>query len=93
MHRALEVANVRFRPALDADRARGLLGWASFELGGLRVDGTQIRRTRAGHVSMYWPERMAGTRRHPIVQPVDRDVRLAIEREVIAELHARGVVS
>jgi hypothetical protein len=87
------VSAVRFRPAPDADRAGGLVGWAEFEFGGVRIDGAQIRRTRSGRMAMYWPERVTCDRRFPIVQPIDRATRIAIEREVLDELRARGLVS
>jgi hypothetical protein len=86
------ISEIRFRPAPEADLVAGLLGWVSLELRGLRIDGVQVRRTRSGSIAMYWPERVTCDRRFPIVQPIDRATRIAIEREVIDELRSRGAV-
>jgi hypothetical protein len=85
------VTKVRFRVATAHDRAHGLFGWAEFEFGGVRIDGAQIRRTRSGAVRMYWPERVTGDRRFPIVQPIDRATRIAIELEVLDAVRSQGV--
>ena len=93
MSSATLVSEIHFHRASLADRERGLLGWVTLVLHGLRVDGIQVRRTSAGHVAVYWPERIdkAGDK-HPVVWPLDDDARLAIEREVIAELRRRGCI-
>lgn len=74
--------------ATPADQVTGLLAWLRFRLDrALIVDGVALRRTRDGRLCLAWPERRdrAG-RQHPILRPVDDAARVAIEREVFAQL-------
>jgi hypothetical protein len=87
------VSHIQFQRASHADRHGGLLGWASFELAGLRVDSAPIRRTSDGRVAFFWPEHVSRSGwRHAIVRPLEEETRLAIEREVIAELRRRRFI-
>lgn len=75
-------------PASISDRNRGLLGWLVIEVDGLfRVEGTTLRRTRAGRLTLSFPVRHDSTgRQHSIVRPLDDTARHAIERQVFEAL-------
>lgn len=81
------ISAIRFIAASDADAERGLLGFVKLEYGPLILDGVTLRRHADGRLGLSWPERTdrAG-RRHPLVRPVDDEARVALEREVLAEL-------
>jgi len=81
------IHDIRFIPASDADAERGLLAFVKLEFGPLILDGVTLRRHADGRLGLSWPERTdrAG-RRHPLVRPVDDEARVALEREVLAEL-------
>lgn len=78
---------IRFVPASDAEAERGLLAYLKIDFGPLVLDGVTLRRHADGRLGLSWPERTdrAG-RRHPLVRPVDDEARVALEREVLAEL-------
>ena len=87
------VSHIEFRPASELDRCGGLLGWVTFRFRGLHIDGSYVRRTRAGRVVFFWANHEACTgRRHVIVQPVDRELRVALEQYVLGELRRRGLI-
>ena len=75
-------------PASISQRARGLLGWLVIEVDGLfRVDGTTLRRTRDGRLTLSFPVRHDSTgRQHSIVRPTDAAARREIESQVFAAL-------
>jgi DNA-binding cell septation regulator SpoVG len=84
----LEVSDVRFQAA-DADDVRfGLLGYVSFALGGgLRLSGVTVRRTADGRVSLSFPaKRDRRGELRPLMRPVSRDSRAAIEAQVFAAI-------
>ena len=90
----MPVPEVRIRSWIrgtDGEIRTGLLGYLSFEYGALVVDGVTLRRKSDGSLGLSWPARTdrAG-RRHPIVRPVDDDVRRAIEREVLGQFGREG---
>lgn len=87
------IRDVCFRRAPDDLHADGLLGWVSATIDTLRIDGFVLRRTAAGELQLFYPERMErGGRRHSIVRPVDERTQADIERTVIGQLRRRGVV-
>lgn len=94
MSNALFVSEIHFHRAGHLDRERGLLGWVTLVLLGLRIDGIQIRRTSARHLAVFWPERVDRTGdKHAVVWPLDAEARAAIEREVLDDLKRRGYVA
>lgn len=88
------VTEIRFHRAAYGDRDRGLLGWVTLVLLGLRIDGVQIRRTKSGQVAVFWPERVdrCGDK-HAVVWPLDDATRAGIERDVIDHLERRGQIT
>jgi DNA-binding cell septation regulator SpoVG len=89
--RRRQVSDVRFVAASDADHARGLLYFVSFDSGPFRVDGVTVRRTRDGRRALSFPARHDGSgRQRPIVRPVDDDARRAIEAQVFAALEVKS---
>jgi len=81
------ITNLHVVPAGDADRARGLLGFASFTLGSFRLDSVALRRTRDGRFALSFPVRHDRSgRQHSIIRPVDDATRRAIEAAVLASL-------
>jgi len=78
---------VRFTPVSPRDRAGGLLGWVSFSVAGLRIEGVAVRRTLDGQLTLSWPCRHdRHGRRHSVVRPVDDDARRRLEAAIFAEL-------
>lgn len=87
------VSNLRFTPASTIDASSGLLGWARFEFGGLRVDGVAVRRTRAGRHALSYPcRRDRSGREHAFVLPTSVENRQKIEQAVFGELRRQGVL-
>ena len=81
------IADVRFTPAPPADVAMGLLGWSSFELDSVRLDGVAVRRTRGGRLTLSFPVRRDSQGgKHHAVRPADDEARRAIEAAVFAAL-------
>ena len=87
----LDLADVRFTPASEGDARRGLLGFVSFQIGRLRIDGVTIRRTTNGRLALSFPARRDRQGRdHPYLQPLDDKARRAIEHKVIDALALKG---
>lgn len=88
----LRITNIRFVPAQLADRSRGLRGWVSLELGdAVHLDGIAVRRGLNGRMSLSFPERRDNAgRAYSLVRPLRREVRDAIETQVLGELRKRG---
>ncbi|MFG0319484.1 MAG: hypothetical protein ACF8XB_19595 [Planctomycetota bacterium JB042] len=84
------VADVALTTAPPDLQARGLLGWASFRHGVLRLDGVAVRRTRDGRLVLSFPVRhdRAG-RQHDVVRPADATARRTIEADVLAAVADR----
>ena len=81
------ITGLRVVLAGETDRARGLLGFASFTLGPVRLDGIAVRRTREGRLALSFPTRRDRFGRlHPIVRPVDDAARRALEAQVFSAL-------
>lgn len=93
MRDLLTVTEIAFTPAEPGLRATGLLGWASATIRGLRIDGIAIRRTQAGRIAAFFPERADRTGRvHRVVWPVDPVERDSISRALLAALRQRGAL-
>jgi DNA-binding cell septation regulator SpoVG len=91
----LRVSSVVFVPAAREDRRAGLWGWVSFAVDrSVRLDAIGVRRTREGVWTLAFPDRRdrAGVA-HPIVRPLDRHARAAIEAQVVAALRRQGHLS
>jgi hypothetical protein len=87
------VHRIRFRAATPKDQRGGLLGWLSFGVRGFEIDAVQLRRSRAGRIELFWPERKSSDgRRHMIVCASDADECAAIERDLMEWLRGSGVV-
>jgi len=86
------VRDLRFTPGSDRDLATGLVGYLSLVLGDLRLDGLTLRRNRAGGLTLSYPARTDRLgRKHPLVAPVDEQVRAELEREILDQLREEGV--
>jgi DNA-binding cell septation regulator SpoVG len=83
------VSNVTFSSASPSHRRGGLLGWASFTLGDLRLDGVAVRRrARDGRLILSFPERRdAHGKVHDIIRPISSAARETIEEEVFRALN------
>ena len=82
------ITEVVVSPAPAADHASGLLGFLRFKVDDwLAVDCVNLRRTRAGRLTLAWPDRrdQSGGRRFP-VRPQDERARLALEAAVFEAL-------
>lgn len=81
----MQISEVRYHSAADADRAAGLLGWISATLdGGLRLDGLALRRTLSGRLVLSYPSRTdAAGRRHFYLRPIHDAARRDLEAQVL----------
>lgn len=85
------VTAIRFAPAGDADRRRGLLGWIGCVVAGFRFDGLAVRRLSNGQLALTYPERRDRRgKMHTLVLPVDPEARRAIEREILSAIDIDG---
>ena len=86
-HHGVDVADVRFTPAPQADVRRGLLGFVSFRIGQLRIDGVTVRRTSDGRLALSFPaHRDRLGRDHAYIRPLEDAVRRQIERQVLSAI-------
>jgi hypothetical protein len=81
------VSRLRFVPARAGDRDQRLIGWASFALGDLLVDGVAVKLSAEGQPTINWPARYdrTGILRHS-VQPLTDEARVEIERQLLEQL-------
>ena len=88
MTRHADISAVRFAAASDREVESGLLGWASFVLGGLlRVDSVCVRRTRSGTLTLSWPaHRDRYDIEHLILRPINDGARRVLEAAVFNAL-------
>ena len=86
--------DVRYVPAQPSDRASGLLGYVSFTVGGLRIDGTTVRRTRDGRYALSFAERRdSAGKPHPIIRPLTPAAREEIEEAVLGVLRRGAFIT
>jgi len=79
----VKVTNVRMVLASKADAVRGLVGYVSFRLDRVQVDGVTLRRTRGGELRLVFPARRDRRgRSHPFLWPIDAATHRAIEAQV-----------
>jgi hypothetical protein len=79
------IRNARARQASSAEIAGGLLAFASFDYGELRL-GATVRRTVNGRPYLSFPARVVHGERVPHVEPLDQAARDRIERAVLEQL-------
>lgn len=80
------VTGIRFQPRTQ-DASAGLLGWVSFTIGVLWVDGVAVRRTAGGRPVLSFPcRRDRAGREHAYVRPVHDRARQAIEVQILTAL-------
>jgi len=79
------IRNARSKPASTLDISRGLLAYASFDYGELRLEAI-VRRSAGGRIYLAFPANIVGGRRLPHVEPLDQAARARIEREVLEQL-------
>ena len=84
----LLISNVQLKSAQISNAESGLLGWVSCSINGsLRLDGIAVRRTAGGRLALSFPARTDSRGgRHPIVRPLDDEIRRAIEAAVLGAL-------
>lgn len=88
------VVDIRLVAASAMDRARGLLFFAAFTYGALRLDGVAVRRTRDGRLALSFPVRHdRHGRHHALVRPIDDAARRALEAQVFAALDLKHETS
>ncbi len=82
---AVHVTDLRFTPA--GLQQSGLLGYLSFRVGDLKVDGVTLRRTTSGRLALSYPaKRDHWGRDHTYVRPSDDSTRREIEQQVLEAL-------
>ena len=89
-----DIGHVRFAPATDDERERGLLGYVELEYGhALVLDGVAVRRTQNGRIALVFPSRRDRQgRRHPFMRLRGEGARQQLERQVVRALSDRGVL-
>jgi len=92
MFDTLHIGDIRFAPAKPELRARGLIGWMCCSLNGeIQLDGIAVRRTADGRYFLSFPARTDSNGvSHDYIKPLSKDVRDAIESQVIGDLRRRG---
>ena len=87
----VRLTHVDLVPGSARDVACGLLGYVTFVVGGLRVDGVTLRRTLCGRLTLGYPtKRYAPESRYHVVRPVDDEARREVERQVLEALGLEG---
>lgn len=77
-------------PGSRSDEREGLLGWTSIQLGSFIVDNIALRRTSRGRFTLSFPTRTSKSGvKHSIVRPLDDESRVAVEKEIFAQLGQR----
>ena len=87
-----DIVILSFSSASQSDQKRGLLGWLSFTVGPLRLDGVALRKAEDGtrlYLAFPSPTDRRGRRRE-VVRPRDATARREIERQVFAALDFGG---
>ena len=83
----MSISNVRFSAAAASDVHSGLLGWLSFDLDSLRLDGIALRRTADGRLTLSFPARAdSAGRQHPYIRPLNETTRQEFEHQVLRAL-------
>lgn len=82
------ITGIEFTRASRAQARTGLLGWVSCILSGeIQLDGIAVRRTRAGRITLSFPEhRDRHRRRHPMCRPLTDEGRERLEDEILSVL-------
>lgn len=79
------IRDVCFTPASPTLVRTGLLGFASFRLGDVVLDGVTVRRTRAGKFALSFPKRQDRSGRdYSFVRPTNATARERITDAVIS---------
>ena len=88
MTSTITVTSVGIVAAPDHLERTGLVGWITIAINdGLMIDGIALRRLRSGELALSYPARKDGSgKSHPIVRPLNEDVRRAIEAQVFEQL-------
>jgi len=87
MNVASRISSLFFTRAPSHLLHTGLLGWVTFRLDDLRLDGVAVRVTQDGRMTLSYPARRDGHgRQHPYALPVGAEVRQAVEDEVLARI-------
>ena len=82
-----EPSNVRMVLASKSDVQRGLIGYVSFRLGLVEIDGATLRRTQSGVLTLSYPSRRdRNGREHPYLRPRSDEARRQIEHTVFDAL-------
>lgn len=84
----MELVIASWSPASQQDRTDGLLGFVQVRVGGtMLLDCIAVRRTRAGKLTLSYPERTDryGVR-HAVIRPINDAVRLRIEHAVFSAI-------
>jgi len=90
----VRVSDIRFHPAAEDLRSKGMRGWAT-----VTIDGTwtfasiAVRRAADGRYVLAFPTRRDQTgAEHAYYRPTGPAVRAAIEVAVLSELRKRGFI-
>jgi len=74
----------------DDEVRTGLLGYLSVLYHDLVLDGLTLRQTADRRFVLSFPAKTdRGGRKHPYFRPIDDTARIAIEREILAQLGQR----
>jgi len=94
MPSSIHITDVVFTPASAALKATGMCGFIDCTVNfDLRLSGLTLRRTAAGALSLSFPEKIdSNGTRHRYMRPTDARARVAIERQIIGTLRARGAI-
>ncbi len=86
--KSLYVTDATLSPALQHDRARGLIGFVQIVINDtIALDGVTLRVDSDGRRYLGYPSRdTRGGSRFPYIRPLDENARQDVQRQVFAAL-------
>ncbi|NQU48566.1 MAG: hypothetical protein HQ519_07955 [Planctomycetes bacterium] len=87
--KSITLTEFRFTAASRMEMKTGLLGWIGFTINAtLRVDGTTLRKTADGRLTLSFPKKTARDgRKHSIIWPISETARQDMESQVFEALN------
>ena len=87
--KSITLTEFRFTAANRMEMKTGLLGWIAFTINEtLRVDGTTLRKTAGGRLTLSFPKKTnRDGRKHSIIWPINDTARQDMESQVFDALN------
>jgi len=80
-------SQMQFNDASDEHKEKGVVGWVSFNVfNSFRINSVAVRQSRTGVVSLSYPAKKSGEVLNHYVRPLNNEVRLKVEDEILGVL-------